>query len=333
MKNLSCPILVALFAIGAAVVIAVGAGCSQDEKASDDMSELIIFHAGSLSVPFRDVSRAFNELYPNVTVKAEAAGSRDTARKVSDLGRPCDVLGSADYVVIDNLLVPDHAGYSIRFATNEMAIVYTGRSKHSESINADNWPDVLLRDSVLVGRSDPNRDPCGYRTVMVFQLAERHYQNPGLAGKLAERAGEKYIRPKETDLLALLESVEIDYLFIYRSVAEQHGLKFIVLPDEINLKSTAHADRYATATISVTGKRPGEMIERVGAPMVYGVTIPDNCQNRNMAEAWVGVLLSEQGRAIMEQNGQPAVVPASTTHLDKIPEPLKPYCRSVGDAR
>ena len=61
----------------------------------------------------------------------------------------------------------------------------------------------------------------------------------GLAEELRQKHGGKYIRPKETDLLALLEAGEIDYLFIYRSVAGQHGLKMILLDDEINLKSSA----------------------------------------------------------------------------------------------
>ncbi|UCH85734.1 MAG: tungstate ABC transporter substrate-binding protein WtpA [Candidatus Latescibacterota bacterium] len=315
----------------AAAAMVVGAGCAENKQADKEMKELIILHAGSLSVPFRDVSRAFNELYPNVTIKAEAAGSRDTARKVSDLGRSCDVLGSADYVVIDNLLIPDHAAYSIQFATNEMIIAYTDRSTHADRIDSHNWPEVLLSEGVLVGRSDPNRDPCGYRTVMVFQLSERHYKTPGLEEKLTERAGPKYIRPKETDLLALLESGEIDYLFIYRSVAEQHGLRIVTLPDEVNLKSTAFADHYGQATIEVTGKRPGEMITRTGAPMVYGVTIPHNCENRDLAKAWVELLLSETGRAIMERNGQPAVAPARTAQFDRLPERLKPYCTKAGD--
>ncbi len=331
MKHLS-RIFFVLIALGGGAVLDGHNAFSQD-KTNDVMGELIIFHAGSLSVPFREVSRAFNEIYPNVTVKAEAAGSRDTARKVSDLGRPCDVLGSADYAVIDNLLVPEYAGYSIRFATNEMIIAFTGQSKHHESVDQTNWPEVLLRDGVLLGRSDPNRDPCGYRTVMVFQLAERFYGMPGLAVKLAERAGKKYIRPKETDLLALLESGEIDYLFIYRSVAEQHGLRFIVLPDEVNLKSTELSALYATSAVEVTGKRPGEMIEHLGAPMVYGVTIPRSCENRELAEAWVALLLSEKGRAIMERNGQPAIVPAATARYDALPESLRPYCRAVADTR
>ncbi|MFH1756274.1 MAG: substrate-binding domain-containing protein [Candidatus Latescibacterota bacterium] len=291
--------------------------------------ELVIFHAGSLSVPFRELSARFKQMYPNVTIKAEAAGSRDTARKVSDLARSCDVLGSADYMVIDNLLIPGFADVNIRFATNEMVIAYSGHSKERQPLTVAAWPRVLMDDRVFFGRSDPNRDPCGYRTEMLFQLAERYYSMPGLAGALQEKHGSKFIRPKETDLLALLEAGEIDYLFIYRSVASQHGLDFLLLPDELNLKSDALADLYATAKVKVTGTKPGEMIERSGAPMVYGVTIPRNCANRELAEAWVCLLLSEEGRKIMERNGQPAIAPALTAQFDKLPDVLKPLCKSI----
>ncbi|UCG50757.1 MAG: tungstate ABC transporter substrate-binding protein WtpA [Candidatus Latescibacterota bacterium] len=322
-RRLVIAVLIGLFVGGGT---APEVGFAQSKKERDVMGELVIFHAGSLSVPFREISRKFNELYPNVTVKAEAAGSRDTARKVCDLGRPCDVLGSADYEVIDNLLIPDHAEYSIRFATNEMIIAFTKRSKQRDSITAKNWPEVLLSDDVWFGRSDPNRDPCGYRTVMVFQLAERYFSQPGLAKKLEEKGGRKFIRPKETDLLALLESGELDYIFIYRSVAIQHRLEYIVLPDEVNLKSSDLGELYATAKLSLTGKKPGEYIERTGAPMVYGVTIPRISENRELAEEWIKLLLSPEGQEIMERNGQPPIVPASTAHFDGIPETLRPLC-------
>ncbi|RLB35213.1 MAG: tungstate ABC transporter substrate-binding protein WtpA, partial [Deltaproteobacteria bacterium] len=63
--------------------------------------KLIIFHAGSLSIPFKQISEAFVGTHPNVRVVREAAGSRTCARKISDLGRPCDVMASADYTVIE----------------------------------------------------------------------------------------------------------------------------------------------------------------------------------------------------------------------------------------
>ncbi len=321
----------ALAVVSMGIISLSGSAFAQKNARSRAKGNLVIFHAGSLSVPFREVSRLFNERYPNVSIRAEAAGSRDTARKVSDLGRSCDVLGSADYKVIDNLLIPEHADFNIRFATNEMVIAYTDRSTHAGGITAENWPYVLLADTVMFGRSDPNRDPCGYRTVMIFQLSERYYEIPGLGRKLQEKHARKFIRPKETDLLALLEAGEIDYLFIYRSVASQHGLKFITLPDEVNLRSAEFAELYANATVEVTGKKPGEFMTRKGAPMVYGVTIPKNCENRELAEAWVESLLSAEGRAIMERNGQPAIVPALTSQFDALPEILKPLCKAIDD--
>jgi molybdate/tungstate transport system substrate-binding protein len=288
--------------------------------------ELIIFHAGSLSVPFREVSEAFNKKYPDLVIKPEAAGSRDSARKISDQGRPCDVLGVADYEVVAELTMPKYTDFNIGFATNELAIAYTDKSRMSKTINSDDWKDILLRNDVSFGRADPNRDPCGYRTMMAFQLAEKYYKQPGLAKKLADKHGMKYIRPKETDLLALLESGEIDYLFIYRSVIQQHALKLLPLPDRINLSAPKYAGFYQQAKVSVTGAAPGEMTVLRGAPIVYGVTIPRNAPNRKMAEAWVAFLLSPEGRSIMEENGQKALSPAPADGYDKLPASLKKFC-------
>ena len=321
------PPALGVFMLATAVLSAISCRPGSPSAGPEAVSgELVVFHAGSLSVPFRAVSDLFKEKHPNIAVKPEAAGSRDCARKISDLGRRCDVLGMADYQVVENLLMPDHADFNIRFATNEMAIAYTGGSARHEQINADNWHQILLQAGVNFGRSDPNRDPCGYRTVMVFQLAERHYGIPGLAAKLEAKGGMRFVRPKATDSLALLESGEIDYLFTYRSVARQHGLNMIELPDEVNLRAASLSDIYKTAVVEVTGKQPGETIKRSGAPIVYSVTIPKDAANRELAEAYVALLLSEEGQAIMRANGQTPIVPARADRYDKLPEILKPFC-------
>ncbi len=314
-------VMVALTAVAIAVLGGVAAYREITSAAAG--GELIIFHAGSLSVPFREVSAEFEKMHPDVSVKAEAAGSRMCARKISDLGRGCDVMGSADYKVVSNLLMGEHVDFNVRFALNEMAIAYTDESRGSVDITAENWYDILAGEDVAVGRSDPDMDPCGYRTLMVFQLAEKHYEIPGLAAGLG--AKDKHIRPKETDLLALLEAGEIDYVFIYRSVAAQHRLKMVLLPDEINLKLQAHAALYDTAVVEVSGRKPGETITRRGEPMVYSVTIPKNAPNREAAEAWVALLLSEKGREIMERNGQRCLEPAKVDGADRLPDSLKKF--------
>jgi molybdate/tungstate transport system substrate-binding protein len=291
---------------------------------------LTIFHAGSLSVPFGQVSDLFRQRHPNVPINAEAAGSRDCARKIRDLGRRCDVFGSADYDVVQGLLMPEYADFNIRFATNRMSIAYTDRSRMADNIRGDNWYDVLLEPGVAFGRSDPNSDPCGYRALMTFQLAEKHYRLPGLAEKLKRKDGDRFIRPKETDLLALLESGEIDYVLIYQSVARQHGLRYVELPDEINLGNPGFAHLYRTAKVRVTGKQPGEFTTQIGAPMVYSVTIPTNAPNPRLAEAWVALLLSPDGQTIMVRNGQPVIQPAQTDGFDRLPVSLTPFCRPAG---
>ncbi len=296
---------------------------------SDALSgNLIIFHAGSLSVPMKEIARAFMNENPHVQVLTEAAGSLESARKITELKRECDVIASADYSVIDQLLIPEFASWNIKFASNEMAIVFTDKSRRSQEINKDNWYTIMLDGNVQIGRADPNSDPCGYRSVLVAKLAEKHYQQKDLANKLLQK-NTNNIRPKETDLLALLETGNVDYIFLYRSVAEQHHLKYILLPAEVNLKQTEMAEIYGSVSIEINGKKPGEKMIQKGEPMVYGVTIPKNAPNKVAAMAFVQFLLNpEKGMVIMKKLGQDSVIPSESKSYDQLPDELKAYAKS-----
>jgi molybdate/tungstate transport system substrate-binding protein len=290
--------------------------------------EVIIFHAGSLSIPMKQMAEAFNREYPKVKVLLEAAGSRICARKITDLKKPCDIMASADYSVIDTLLIPKYASWDIHFATNQMAIMYRPNSKYAKEINGNNWYKILLKKGVQYGHSDPNADPCGYRTLLVWQLAGKYYKAPGLYKKLLAHCPPQNIRPKETDLIALLEAGQLDYVFIYKSVCEQHHMPFVVLPAQINLGSPAYADFYKQATVKVSGKKPGTFIEKKGAPMIYGLTILNKAPHRDWAIKFMAFVLGPQGRAIMEKNGQQAIYPAKVTgEASKLPAALKQFVK------
>lgn len=292
--------------------------------------ELIVFHAGSMTLPVKAITDSFQKLHPAVKILTEAAGSRECARKISDLKKPCDVMISADYLVIDNLLIPDLADWSIKFASNELVIAYLPTSRRSSEINSNNWYELLMDQDVAFGRAEPNSDPCGYRSVLCMQLAEKFYAKPGLVSKMIKK-DMNYIRPKEVDLLALLESNAIDYLFIYKSVACQHKLQWIELPDEINLKSAKFSDFYATASIQLSGKKPGEFVEQKGEAMLYGITIVKNAPSPALALAFTDFFLSAgAGQKILEDNCQPSVVPEVPTSYEMIPERLKRYCLEPG---
>lgn len=317
MRNKSLILIIAL------IFIIPGLITPQSGNAADN--KLIIFHAGSLTIPFEKIIEGFENENPGIEVVKEIAGSRECARKITELNKQCDIMASADYTVIENLLIPDYAGWNIKFATNEMILAYTVRSRRSDEVNEKNWFDILLDENINIGRSDPNSDPCGYRTVLTIKLAEIFYNYSGLAHKLIEK-NKEYIRPKETDLIALLQSGELDYIFIYRSVAEQHELKYLILPDEINLKNPGLNDYYSQVSIEISGKKPGEKIVHRGKSMVYGFTIPKNSPNPELAEKFVHYLLNEEkGLRILNELGQPTIVPSYSESYEKIPVRLQMY--------
>ena len=288
--------------------------------------DIVVFHAGSLAVPFSEIEKSFEKKYPQYDVKREVSGSRKAARKVSDIKRATDVVASADYKVIDNLLIPKDAKFNVQFATNEMALAYTDRSKFSKEINADNWTDIVLKEGVKVGHSNPNSDPCGYRSVLVTKLASQYYKKPDFfknllgyqkAYKVGDEKKEKVVvRPKETDLLGLLEVHALDYLFIYKSVAQQHNLQYITLPKEISLKDEEFKDLYSSVDFEISGKKPGEYLTKRGGAMIYGITIPENeksPKNTEGAVAFVNFILSKKGQEIMKKNGQGVINPPIIT--------------------
>ena len=312
------------------IIAALASVLFAQTKSQEPAGELVIFHAGSLSVPMRKICSEFNKLYPEVKIYREAAGSRMCARKISDLHRPCDVMASADYTVIDALLIPEFADWNIKFAANEMVVAYMPHLGYSNQITKENWWDTLLKKEVAFGRSDPNCDPCGYRSVLVMKLAERFYKEPGLARRLISK-DRKYIRPKETDLLALLETGELDYIFIYRSVAAQHQLEYLSVPEQINLSRPELSDVYDKVSVRLTGRKPGEYLIKSGAPIVYGVTIPKNAPNSELAKKFLAFMLeAEKGGTIFEQNGQDFLVPAASDTFEKVPESLRRFVTSVG---
>jgi molybdate/tungstate transport system substrate-binding protein len=297
------------------------------QKPADLSGDLIIFHAGSLSVPMKEIKAEFNKAYPKVNVLLEPAGSVECARKITDLKKPCDIMASSDYKVIDNMLIPGFADWNIKFAANEMCVVYTNKAKYKDQINAKNWYDILMRQDVAFGRADPNADPCGYRSVMCMQLSETYYRKPGLARQLLAK-DLNYMRPKEVDLLALLESNNVDYIFIYRSNAVQHNLNYLILPDQVNLKNPEYAEEYHKAVVDIKGKEPGKTEQMKGEPMIYGLTMIKNAPNREAALAFLEFMLSkDKGMKIMEKDGQPSVIPMEEKNYAAVPARLKQFVK------
>ncbi len=290
-------------------------------ETGDKKSDIIIFHAGSLSVPFRAIADAYEKKHPGTRVLLEPAGSLVCARKVTELKKPCDIVASADYFLINELLIPGHASWGIRFATNEIVIAFQDRSRYSSVIDSSNWMDILAREDVTFARSDPDSDPCGYRSVITLMLAEKHYGMPGLSDRLTSK-NKEFIRPKEIDLVALVESNAVDYMFTYRSVAIQHNLSYIELPAEISLGDPDRNDFYGTVSVEVAGNSPGSRITIKGEYINYSLTVIDNAVNNEGAIDFVSFLFGSEGMDIFRKSGQDPIIPYIYEHRNLIPDNL-----------
>jgi molybdate/tungstate transport system substrate-binding protein len=271
-----------------------GGGASAGGAAATDT--LVVFNAGSLTRPFGAVLDSFSHATP-VVVQQEGAGSLETARKLTDLQRIPDVIGLADYEVFPNLLMPKQVTWYAQFARNRMVIAYGEHSKFAADLTAQKWPLVLQRPGVEVGRADPNQDPNGYRTLMTLQLAERYYKMPGLYKRLTRDV--RNVRPKSVDLVALLQAGELDYIWAYESVATAAMLKYLQLPDSIDLGEPADSAAYAVASVVVRGKTPQDSVIFHGQPIVYGVSIPVAAPHAAIAQHFLGFLLSPDGQRIL----------------------------------
>ncbi len=259
---------------------------------------VVLFTAGSLARPVRAALDSF-ATRSGVTVQQENAGSLETARKLLDLDRIPDVIALADYEIFPRLLVPGQTSWYAKFARNRMVIAYSDRSKDASRVTASNWWQVLTRPGVEVGRSDPNLDPAGYRALLVFQLAERLYQRPGLAAALAAATPRRNVRPKSADLTALVQAGELDYAWEYESVARDAGLRYVRLPERLDLGEPADSAFYAEARVRVLGNGATDSLEFRGAPIVYGLSIPTKAPHERVAERFVAFLFSDTGARIL----------------------------------
>lgn len=266
---------------------------------------LTVFNAGSLAAPFHEALNEFKRRNPGIDPRQESSGSLEAARKLSELGKIPDLLGVADSAVIPSILIPAQATWFVTFARNSMVLIYTERSVGAREIDPTNWYQVLQRPGVRTGRSDPSLDPNGYRTLFVTQLAERHYREPGLAAKLLAALSPRYMRPKEADLVALVQAGELDYAFSYRSIAITTGLRMVDLPEDVDLSDPARAAEYATATIKIPGatRAGADSVVVRGAPIVYAFTIPTRAPNAPAGIAFARFLLSADGQAVFRKLG------------------------------
>jgi len=244
-------------------------GCT--ERRADPGPPIMVFAAASLARPLQALATAYHD-GTGVDVRREIGGSLEHARKITDFGRIPDVLILAEDEVIAALM-PAHLDWYVRFATTQLVVAYTDRSRYADSLDAGNWYRILARDGVRIGRGDSALAPVGRHALAVLRRADAYYNQTGVTRALMANAPARHVRPNAAELAVLLETGEVDYVLEYEAVARQHGFRVLPLPLDL------------------------------AVPVLYGVTVPRDAPRAAAGRAFVEFLLSVDGRRLLRADG------------------------------
>lgn len=256
---------------------------------------ITVFAAASLARPLKTLTDSFQRA-SRVASLVEIGGSLEHARKLTDLKRVPDVIILADDDVMASL-VPGHLAWYVRFATNKLGVAYGPRSMHGDSITPENWWRILAKRGVRVGRADPATAPAGKHALGLIRRVDEYVNQPGTGDAIMAASPRQFVRPNATELAALLETGEVDYILDYESVALQYGFQFVALPQDLS------------------------------PAILYGIGVPRLAANPQAAAGFAAFLLSDAGMRVL-RNARIRVLETPVAVGVDLPSSITPLVRT-----
>jgi molybdate/tungstate transport system substrate-binding protein len=320
---------------------------AQPEKCAPSSGRsLQLIYAGSLTPVFKPLS----ELYgcrSGVRISATPTGAIDGMRRMATENKPYDLYATADYTNITQFLEPmGMARFNLVFAAGRMVLAYSAKNLKARGIAdpagassappgtvtqaAGNWYEILAQPGVVIAATHPYLDPGGYKAHMVFQLAERYYHAPGLAGRLMRNVLVVPLEAARTGSPKYASDFHLMYEHRAAAAASADSdFRYLALPSAVAMDDFALNSVYARAAIVVPGLGVAAAPEQIavhGARVAWSLTIPANAANKEDALAFVQLLLSLEGQEAMRKAGLQPLAPAlvAPDDLPSVPESLRP---------
>src|SRR5579859_2617600 len=324
--------LLFLGALATALLVAPGGVAAQATCVQPSSQQLIVYHAGSLTAAFTPVEQAFT-CQTGVQVQDVTGGSVDLVRQVTAGGKAADILASADYVDIDNFLKPaGAASYDIVFSKGRMVLAYTASGIAAKNLPPfvdpsapfnppdaiptvnDAWLQAVLMQGVVVGGSHPFLDPSGYRSHLMFQLAQMHYDLPNLYNNLLEH----YVAiPATAPGSAFAIGKQYDFQFIYEHSAmglaqTNPDYRYAYLPDDVDMSNSSRNGLYQQAVVRMPGLTLADPeVDVQGSRVAWGLTILNSAPNRENAIKFLQLLFKpgDIGQNTLQKIGPSPISP------------------------
>jgi molybdate transport system substrate-binding protein len=250
-------------------------------------SSLEIFHADSLAGPMAELKTAFEREHQGVTIHLTSGRSQELAERILK-GETCDVFAPSSPAVIEQDLMNTKiagsgkvaASWFVVFSANEMVVI----TAKGNPLGLRRIVD-LARPEVKFVRVTGEKDLATNRTIDFLRKGAAVEGSPELAQKIIDGAVVDPSKPNTVpDTIRAVKEGKANAGVVYYSaaVAARNDLDIIRFPASVN-----QSDAIRNAA-----------------------TVPETAENKQAAIDFVRLLLSPEGRKILEETGQPAVVPA-----------------------
>jgi molybdate/tungstate transport system substrate-binding protein len=198
------------------------------------------------------VNPGFERKY-NIHVIGVPAASGIVAAKLAS-GIPADVFISAStsYDTPANMI-----SWYTYWARTPLGIAYNVNSRYADRLNAIAngsvpWYLGLDQSMMKIGRTDPNTDPKGARTVILARLANLYYNRTDIETRILGSPRNNLQIYTEEVLEQLLHDASIDVGFFYESEQSWNAfthLRFIPLPVHLDFSDPSYSTYYAKVNV------------------------------------------------------------------------------------
>jgi molybdate/tungstate transport system substrate-binding protein len=306
-------------------------------------STLTVLGAGTLDTLFPELANELANESPGISVPAAAQtyeGSIDITTAITSTGALADVAAVADYRLVPPLLEPKYASYEVVFGTTPEVLAYNASIPAFSGINSTNWGQKLIGAVSSSGKPlgiwNASTDPNGYNEIFSMELQGMLYNGSTstvysqfyTGGPTQVAVGNPTTTKIEHESMgaSLVSTGVVSAVITYRSYAVVNHMSFVSFNPIVGLaanNSTALAD-YAKISTMITTSTGGTQAV-VAAPVLFSITVPLNAPNPTLGAAFLHLLLSPQGAAILSQGGAfTPIFPGWSDHPGAVPSVLAP---------
>jgi molybdate/tungstate transport system substrate-binding protein len=241
-----------------------------------------VLYAGSLvNLMTKQVGPAFTKA-TGYTVTGESAGSTALVTDIKGKVYKGDVFISASPKATAMLMGTangDWVTYYVSFASSNVVLGYNPNSKFASVIKSEPWYKAITTPGLKLGFTDPATDPKGKLVAEALADTAKSQNLPALTTIASDKAN---VYPEE-DLVARLQSGELDAAFFYTAEAVPAKIPTVPLTGTTDLKAT-----YTISTLK-------------DAPNAAG------------ADAFVAYMLGPDTQAVLKSDGFDLITPPKVT--------------------